>query len=198
MDNDETRRGLPTCHKKFGEAVAILAGDALLTQAFELLADFRPAETALQLIRELAEAGGTQGMIGGQVLDVLKAPERGFAGPADLETMNLINRKKTGRLIEGSAVMGAFIGTRSAEKIKRVRRFGQALGLAFQVVDDIMDTDGYLRLMDSGEARQKLKILLTQARKEAQFFSSKGRALTEHTDYLWSTAQNYVPVGLKN
>ena len=198
MDNDEMRRGLPACHKKFGEAIAILAGDALLTRAFELLAGFRPSDMALRLIRELGEAAGTRGMIGGQVFDILRAPAEGARALPDLETMNLINRKKTGRLIEGAAVMGALVGTRSEENINRVRRFGQALGLAFQVVDDIMDADGYLRLMNSGEAQQKLKILITQARREAAFFASRGRGLTELADFLWSTAQNHVSVGLKN
>lgn len=202
LDNDETRRGMPSCHKKFGEAVAILTGDALLTRAFELLGTYRPSETALQLIQELGEAAGTRGMIGGQVMDILLAPQEEAPLPTDLETMIQTHRKKTGRLIEASAVLGALAGTRSEAPLKRIRRFGQALGLAFQVADDIMDRDGYLRFMNPDEAQQKLNGLITLARKEAGFFASRGRRLVELADFLRNTAQgrvlSHVSMDLKN
>ena len=198
LDNDELRRGLPTCHKKFGEALAILAGDALLTRAFQILGEVKPEETALKLLRELAEAAGTQGMIGGQVMDILAARREETSGLPDRGAWDAISKNKTGRLIEASAVMGALAGNPSDADLKRIRRFGQALGLAFQVVDDIMDSDGYLRLMNSEEARQKLKGLITQAKQEAESFASKGRRLWQLADFLWTRAQDYVSVGLKD
>ncbi len=191
LDNDEMRRGMPTCHRKFGEALAILTGDALLTRAFQLLSQFKPADKAARLIQELSEAAGTKGMIGGQVDDILlKTP--------DLSRVESISRNKTGRLIQASAVMGAIVGTPSKRNLKHIQRFGEALGLAFQVVDDIMDGDGYLRLISAGEARQKLESLINQAKREVEPFGAKNGHLLELADFLLTAAQNHVPVGLKN
>jgi geranylgeranyl diphosphate synthase type II len=197
LDNDEVRRGIPTCHKKFGEALAILAGDALLTRAFRLLGQMRPAEKALAMIRELSDAAGTQGMIGGQVVDILLSKNGSGSAPS-LSTLDFISQNKTGRLIQTSAVLGALAGTNSNSNLKRIHRFGGALGLAFQVVDDIMDGDGYLRLMNSDQALEKVNALTNQARQEAEFFGKKGERLLELADFLLRTAQKHVPVGLQN
>ena len=197
LDNDQMRRGQPTCHRKFGEAIAILTGDGLLTRAFQILAGFKPVGKALRLLEELAEASGTNGMIGGQVADILFS-KNGARERPNISTLDYISQSKTGRLIQGSAVLGAIVGTGSQSKITHIRRYGEALGLAFQVVDDIMDGDGYLQLMSSDEAQQKLETLITQAKKEAGFFGEKGKRLLGLANFLKQTAQNHVPVGIKN
>jgi len=183
LDDDDMRRGNPTCHKKFGEAIAILTGDALLTRAFELLSEVRPPEMANRLIRELSGAAGTKGMIGGQVADILVA-KNGSVGSLDVATLDTLSRQKTGRLIQASAVLGAIVGTRSETKIQKIRRFGAALGLAFQVADDIMDRDGYLQLMSAGQARKKVEALIQRAKQEAVAFGKKGGRLLELADFI--------------
>lgn len=186
LDNDEFRRGKPTCHRQFGEAIAILTGDALLTRAFQLLSEIKPAQKANQLIQELTDAAGTAGMIGGQVADILTA-KNGTNGSLSVATVEYISQHKTGRLIQASAVLGAMIGSSSPAKIKKIRQFGAALGLAFQVADDIMDGDGYLRLMDSNQARNKFQSLLSKARRGARTFGQRGNHLIELSDFLLNT-----------
>jgi geranylgeranyl diphosphate synthase, type II len=138
LDNDDLRRGKPTCHRKFGEAAAILAGDALLTLAFETIAN-APIEPALRvavLSHVAASAGTVNGMVGGQVAD-LEAEGRAI-GPADLE---YIHRSKTAALIRASVVAGAIGGGADEEDVARLKRFGETIGWAFQVVDDILDVE---------------------------------------------------------
>ncbi len=138
LDNDDLRRGKPTCHKQFGEATAILAGDALLTLAFETLAA-APVEPARQVavIREVAVAAGTRdGMVGGQVAD-LEAEGREVAP----EMLEYIHRSKTAALIRASVVSGALCGGTGEADVARLRRFGESIGWAFQVVDDILDVE---------------------------------------------------------
>jgi len=138
LDNDDLRRGKPTCHKVFGDALAILAGDALLTLAFQTLAA-APIEPArrVRVISEVAAAAGTVGgMVGGQAAD-LEAEGK----PGDMVTLEYIHRSKTAALIRGSIVAGAIAGGASHEDVKRLRRFGENIGLAFQVVDDILDVE---------------------------------------------------------
>lgn len=192
LDNDDFRRGKPACHRQFGEAIAILAGDALLTRAFELLSEVRPPERAVSLIRELSSAAGTAGMIGGQVADILHAGN-GSAEKSGASTLDYISTHKTGRLIQASAVMGAIVGTRSEAKRERLRRYGGAVGLAFQVVDDIIDGDGYLRLMNLSEARKKVDHLLHQARQEVRPFGRKGEGLLELANLLLKRSQEESP-----
>jgi geranylgeranyl diphosphate synthase, type II len=148
MDNDDLRRGKPTCHKVFGEAIAILAGDALLTRAFHLLAavpaapDPETARRRLSATAVLAEAAGTLGLIGGQVAD-LESTGREASGP-DLER---IHRAKTGALIGACVRCGGLVGGASADQLAALGGYGSAIGLAFQVVDDILDaTEGRDRL----------------------------------------------------
>ena len=191
LDNDEMRRGKPACHRKFGEALAILTGDALLTRAFQLLGEVKPETKALPLLRELTEAAGTCGMIGGQVADIL-------ASPSNLSQLDFISQNKTGRLIQASAVMGALVGTDSASTIKKMREFGASLGLAFQVADDIMDGDGYLRVMTSEEARKKFEGLIKKAKQAAGSFGKRAEGLIQLTDFLANTIRDDVSLSLKN
>ncbi len=138
MDNDDLRRGRPTCHKAFGEATAILAGDALLTQAFIVLAAPAPAitpERQIRVIREISAAAATiDAMIGGQMADI-EAEGRQI----DSETLEYIHRSKTGAMIRASVVTGAIIAGASDEQIEKIGRYGQKIGLAFQIADDILD-----------------------------------------------------------
>jgi geranylgeranyl diphosphate synthase type II len=136
LDNDDLRRGKPTCHVVFGEAIAILAGDALQTQAYEVLSslDCPPAAT-VQIIRLIAQATGTvDGMIGGQVLDL-----EGEHQKPTPELVEAIHRAKTGALIRVSVVAGGIFAGASAEQAARLDTFGRKAGLAFQIVDDVLD-----------------------------------------------------------
>jgi geranylgeranyl diphosphate synthase, type II len=136
LDNDDLRRGKPTCHKAFGEATAILAGDALQTRAFEVLAGLdSPAAAAVQIIGLVANAIGTvDGMIGGQVLDLESEQKK----PTP-ELVEAIHRAKTGALIRVSVVAGGIFAGASADDAARLDRFGRKAGLAFQIVDDVLD-----------------------------------------------------------
>jgi geranylgeranyl diphosphate synthase, type II len=136
LDNDDLRRGKPTCHVVFGEALAILAGDALQTQAYEVLARLKcPAESRVRIIEEIARGTGTvNGMIGGQVKDLEAERQR-----PDAATLEYIHRSKTGALITSSLVTGGLHAGGSTTEIQRLRDFGRAIGLAFQIVDDVLD-----------------------------------------------------------
>jgi geranylgeranyl diphosphate synthase type II len=135
LDNDDLRRGRPTCHKAFGEATAILAGDALQTYAYEVLAKLQcPAEARVAIIAEIAHATGTiGGMIGGQVMDLEAEHTR-----ADAQTLEYIHRSKTGALLTASVVTGGLYAGADASQLQSLRDFGQNIGLAFQIVDDVL------------------------------------------------------------
>src|SRR5690242_21196004 len=136
LDNDDLRRGRPTCHKAFGEATAILAGDALQTQAYEVLAKgLCPAEARVRIIAEIARGTGTiNGMIGGQVIDLESEHKK-----PDQETLQYIHLSKTAALITASVVSGGLYAGGSEEQIEQLHCYGQSIGLAFQIVDDILD-----------------------------------------------------------
>ncbi len=136
LDNDDLRRGKPTCHVVFGEAIAILAGDALQTQAYQVLSTLAcPAEARVHIIGLIAQATGTvEGMIGGQVLDL--EGEHTSPTPA---SVHAIHRAKTGALIRVSVVSGGVYAGAGADEVERLTEFGQKAGLAFQIVDDILD-----------------------------------------------------------
>jgi len=138
LDNDDLRRGKPTCHKKFGEAIAILAGDALLTLAFETIAATPiAADLCVKILTEVATSAGTvAGMVGGQVAD-LEAEGKGV-GP---ETLEYIHRSKTAALIRASVTAGAICAGASDSDVTRLRHFGETIGWAFQVTDDILDVE---------------------------------------------------------
>jgi geranylgeranyl diphosphate synthase, type II len=138
LDNDDLRRGKPTCHKQFGEAIAILAGDALLTLAFETLA-LAPAgaDRRVAMIGEISGAAGTvKGMVGGQVADLEAEGKR-----VSPEMLEYIHRSKTAALIRASVTAGAFCAGAPAQEVDRLRRFGETIGWAFQVTDDILDIE---------------------------------------------------------
>ena len=141
MDDDDYRRGRLTCHKVYGEAIAILAGDALLTQAFQVLAD--PASTGIppvrrvQIVAEIAEAAGSQGMVGGQAMDIIAEGQQ-----IDRATLLYLHTHKTGCLIRASIRAGALAGGAEGWRLDALTRYGERVGLAFQIVDDILDIEG--------------------------------------------------------
>ena len=136
MDNDDFRRGRPTCHKIFGDGIAILAGDALLTIAFEIVSDAKPTsryDTSI-LLREIAVAAGSQKLIAGQVAD-LEAEGKNVKR----DQLQFIHENKTAAILKSSVRLGAMSANADARKLSAVTRFGQRLGLAFQIIDDILD-----------------------------------------------------------
>jgi geranylgeranyl diphosphate synthase type II len=200
LDNDDLRRGRPTSHKVFGEAIAILAGDALQTQAYESLAQLIcPAEARVAIIREIAHATGTiDGMIGGQVVD-LEAEHK----KPDLATLEYIHRSKTAALITASVVSGGIYAGATSADIGRLRTYGRSIGLAFQIVDDVLDvtqtseqlgkTAGkdtaaqkatYPALFGVEESERKAESLVIQAFEELDSFGERADPLKELARYL--------------
>lgn len=157
MDDDDLRRGKPTNHKVFGEAIAVLAGDGLLTEAFVLLSDYNSLlpERAVQVIGVIAEAASYRGMVGGQVVDILSQNKR-----AELETVQQMHSRKTAALIAAATESGALSGKGSEAQVAALGRYGRAIGLAFQIADDILDIEGDTELLGkttgADEARGKV------------------------------------------
>ena len=139
MDNDDLRRGMPTNHKKYGEAIAILAGDTLLNEAMSLMMSFalKNGENALKAAIEIAEAAGPEGMIGGQVVDIVSEGKK-----VSKDVLNYMHLKKTGELIRASVVVGAMLAGANEDDKNKLNEFGQKLGLVFQIKDDILDVEG--------------------------------------------------------
>jgi len=142
MDNDDFRRGRPTCHKVYGDAIAILAGDGLLNMAFEVLSDRKrvkavPPARLLMIIAEIARASGVFGMVGGQVVDM-----ESEGRDVDLPTLEYIHTHKTGALLRASVRVGALYGQASEKRLRALTRYGEYVGLAFQIADDILDLTG--------------------------------------------------------
>jgi len=161
IDDDDFRRGKPTCHKVFGEAMAILAGDALLTEAFQLMthgAHFDGIvcgeKGVLDLVNRVAQAAGTAGMVGGQVIDIESEGKE-----VDLATLQYIHTHKTGAMIRVSVQAGARLGGAEPEAFKAFTRYGERIGLAFQIADDVLDVEGRPELLgkDVGSDREKKK-----------------------------------------
>ncbi|MBP1740661.1 MAG: IspA, partial [Deltaproteobacteria bacterium] len=155
MDNDDLRRGKPTNHKVFGEAVALLAGDGLLTEAFRLMAGMSGADpqSLLRVIQLVGSAAGYQGMVGGQVVDIQSEGK-----PVDSSLVEFIHSHKTGALIHASVTSGAILGGGTDEQVKAISSFGEKIGLAFQIADDILDIEGDSKTMGKGvggDARKK-------------------------------------------
>jgi geranylgeranyl diphosphate synthase, type II len=193
MDDDDLRRGIPTCHVNFGEARAILAGDALLTLAFEIIArDVNPPATAAACCVDLANAAGAVGMVGGQEAD-LAAEDTGVANVEELEA---IHRRKTGRLLCAALTMGGRIGGADAEALAHLERYGTNVGLAFQIVDDLLDIVGeqskmgkgvrkdathgkltYPSLLGVEESRERARALVAQACCSVAAFGERRRHL---------------------
>ncbi len=200
LDNDDLRRGRPTCHKVFGEAIAILAGDALQTRAYEVLAGMQcPPEARVRIIAEVARHTGTlEGMIGGQVVDLQAERIK-----PDAETLEYIHRSKTAALITASLVSGGIYVGGTAQQIGSLRDFGQAIGLAFQIVDDILDvtqsseqlgkTAGkdvasekatYPALFGLEESRKKAATLFDSANRALESFGPDANVLKDISRFL--------------
>ena len=196
MDDDDFRRGNPTCHKAFGEAMAILAGDALLTHAFGLLANERANSPAL--IAEIAAAAGTQGMIGGQVTDINSEDL-----PPDADLVKFIHERKTAALIRQAARTGAIIACAGPHDLADVSDYGRKIGLAYQVVDDILDIEGTTEQLgktagkdaESGKqtypavfgleaSHRKAEELTEQARRDLVPFGNKARHLCSLAEFI--------------
>jgi len=200
LDNDDLRRGRPTCHKVFGDAIAILAGDALQTQAYEVLARLEcPAEARVRIIEEIARGTGTlDGMIGGQVVDLEAEHTRPTA-----QMLEYIHRAKTAALITASLVSGSLYAGASEKEVKHLRAFGQSIGLAFQIVDDVLDvtqtseqlgkTAGkdtaqqkatYPALFGVEESLRKADSLVDSALEQLDSFGDRANTLKELARYL--------------
>jgi geranylgeranyl diphosphate synthase type II len=148
MDDDDLRRGQPTCHKKFGEALAILAGDALQSLAFQTLAEGYPAATAAACCRELARASGAAGMVGGQADDLAWEKSSPADASRNVEGLEHLHARKTGALIRASLRLGVFAAHAGREApvqdlVERFDVYGRCLGLAFQITDDLLDVEGH-------------------------------------------------------
>ncbi|MFI5303292.1 MAG: polyprenyl synthetase family protein [Nitrospiria bacterium] len=155
MDNDDFRRGQLTVHKKFGEAIAILTGDALLTEAFFILSSSKfsleDPRLSLQIIAELSEASGSRGMVGGQVFDL----EIEGREDVTLEMLENLHRRKTGALIKASVSTGAKIGGAASRELEALKSYGQKIGLAFQIKDDILDIVGLQQELGKSVGKDK-------------------------------------------
>jgi len=204
MDNDDYRRGKLTNHKVYGEDIAILAGDGLLTYAFELIAtktENVPPQQVLQTIAHLARASGAAGLVGGQVVDL----ESEGLTDVSLETLNYIHAHKTGALLEACVVCGGILGGASAADLQRLSRFAQNIGLAFQIIDDILDitatqeelgkTAGkdvqagkvtYPSLWGIDESRRQASQLVADAKSQLAAFGSKALPLLGIADFITS------------
>ncbi len=202
MDNDDLRRGKPTNHKVFGEAIAILAGDGLLTEAFRILsnpnyADVNPL-SLLKVISEIAYSAGVYGMVGGQAYDLISEGKE-----PDKEIVEFIHLNKTAKLISASVKSGAILADANDEQITRIETYGLSIGLAFQIVDDILDIEGtteqlgkpkgsdekkgkmtYPRVYGIQKSKQKAKELIDNALKAIENFDQKAEPLREIARYI--------------
>ncbi len=183
MDDDAVRRGKATCHVKFGEVTALLAGDALLTLAFKILSAPAPdkdlAARQLEAVHFIAEAVGAPGMVGGQAADMeyqAKTP--------NLATLEYINIHKSGALIAASVRAGAHLGGGSKIQVTALLNYGRALGLLFQIVDDMLDGEGYANLLGKAEAKKQAEALCRRAKKEIEFLGKRGETLSYIADFV--------------
>lgn len=204
MDDDDFRRGNPTNHKVFGEAIAILAGDALLTEAFKLASDTRFTDCCepsglLAVIHEIATCAGSYGMVGGQVVDM----ESEGRHDIDLATVQYIHTHKTGALIKASVVAGALLGGVAGQQLAAITRYGEAAGLAFQIADDILDIEGtteeigkdagsdeargkatYPAVMGLAAAKEEAQSMMDEALRVLEIFGAEADPLREIARYI--------------
>jgi len=176
IDDDDYRRGKPSLHKKFDEAIAILAGDALLTLSFELMAKNKKSSTKERVIEDISKAIGTFGMIGGQVVDIRsknKASE-----------IKYIHKHKTASLIAVSARSGAITSGVANSKVERLAKFGTYLGLSFQIIDDILDKGDYVKLFGEAKARRDATVMIKKAKNTLKPFSKKADKLNQIADFV--------------
>ena len=199
MDNDDLRRNKPTNHKVFGEAVAILAGDALLTDAFGMIAVIRgKPDMLVEIIRELTYACGPQGMVGGQTADILFENKK-----VNTRQLNYIHTHKTGTLIRASVRTGAIMAGASPSMVNSLSRYGENVGLAFQIIDDILNVTGtkeelgklprtdsdkgkntYPSLFGIDKSRKKAEALIEGSLKAIERFDKKADPLREIAKYI--------------
>lgn len=190
IDDDSYRRGKLSCHKKFGEAIAILAGDALLTRAFEVLSQMRfPKDKVLQakVIAQVTQAIGTEGMLGGQVEDI-----QSLSSPTQAQRekrLAYIHSHKTGALINVALKVGAILAGASRGELKALDKYGRNFGLAFQITDDILDKKEkreltYPRIYGLKVSREKVKSLVRNAKIQLKVFRKKGELLKELINYF--------------
>ena len=192
MDDDGLRRGRPTCHKVYGEAMAILAGDALLTEAFGIIAkEIESAELVKSVVSELAAAGGASGMVGGQAADMTAEQDGG-----DAETLAYIHSHKTGKLIRACCRIGALTAGATEKELQALSEYGEAVGMSFQIIDDLLDLDSnaevlgknvgqdnragkltYPSLLGMEAARQKVRSLSEQAESALEPLGMRGKTL---------------------
>jgi geranylgeranyl diphosphate synthase type II len=184
MDNADERRGQPTCHRKFGEANAILVGDALLTLAFEALS-WNGTPNSLAIIRTVGQACGTIGLIGGQVLDLQAISQ---PRTATERTLRAIAQRKTAALITASVLAGALAGGAKAQQLKHLQRYGQRIGLAFQLIDDVHDREGLAQVMGPGEAQAEAGRLIARAVEVLEPFGSRADVLRQLAAWLLTTS----------
>jgi len=184
MDNDTLRRGLPTCHVKFGEAIALLAGDALLTYAFEILSTHENFKTLdperiLRISKIVAQKAGLKGMVGGQVLDIEKHK--------DLYEVSL---KKTGALFEACFMCGGVVAKRE-DKLESLEFLGKKVGLLFQMVDDYLDKDGFYEVFEEERLRKEIEKLY----KETQESVKESLESSEEVEFLVNLIYNRINAG---
>jgi geranylgeranyl diphosphate synthase type II len=179
MDNDDYRRGRLSCHKKFGEANAILAGDALLTLAFNLLTQGKNPKKQLKIIHELSTHIGTGGTVAGQVVDVATKGRR-----LSRYQIEYINARKTGSLIAACLKIGAVAVCDNKDKIRAAESYGKHLGLVFQIVDDILDNEGYSKVLGRERAESEAERLTEKAKKSLRPLGPKAKTLMDISDYL--------------
>ncbi|MBI1976916.1 MAG: polyprenyl synthetase family protein [Candidatus Omnitrophica bacterium] len=181
LDNDDFRRDRPSCHKQFGEATAILAGDALLTLGMRLFGKPSDSEVCRAVLEVMAHGAGTDGMIGGQVIDLEVKP-----ADRDQPTLEYIHTRKTGALIAASVKAGAVVAGADDGSVEKLTRFGECIGLVFQIVDDILDNEDYAVLFGPAKARQEARHLTDKAKEQIAFLGERGEVLTEIADMLVS------------
>lgn len=179
MDDDDLRRGRKTCHKKFGEDMALLAGDGLLTLAFNVLA----RTGNIEVIQEISKAIGTYGVIGGQVIDIKnqKLPldyARGRKIKDQKRTINYINAKKTASLFEAAAKSGGILKGAAQKEINALANFGRDIGLTFQLMDDLNDKDGYVNIYGVNYTKKRVESLAIRAKGHLKVFGKKARNLS--------------------
>ncbi len=192
MDDDDLRRGLPTCHKQFGEALAILTGDALQALAFEILAEGYPPRPAARMVALLARAAGAAGMVGGQVDDLALERAQSEGPSRTLEGLEALHLRKTGALIRASLQLGVHAGyaqedAEEPDVLERYDGYGRCLGLAFQIVDDLLDVEGHAdrtgKAVRKDAARNKLTypglLGVEESRRRARQLGDQARACLE-------------------
>jgi len=197
LDNDDFRRGKLSCHKRFGEAIALLAGDALLTEAFFVMSDpgvarLLGAPLISDLVREVSGAAGIRGMISGQSTELELGKRK-----VTTTVLEGLDRLKTGALITTAARVGAMIGRASRKDLDRVTRYGQSLGLAFQITDDILDAHevssnnsnhkgitNYLSVAGPAKARERVQALLAECLREVEPYGKAAEPLREIARYV--------------